>query len=473
MSVSVKLTNSECNNACVYCYEKVIRQKGRDKRKLDLDAVLKQIEYDFNKLGPPVYVHGGDPLLADIDVLEKILAKGYELGERTGIQVYPHNLTDEHIKLFEKYSTHVGCSIDGPYPLNKARNVPGKDPKQVWEDCKRNLLKMRDKGVSTGIICILSKYNTLPEPRKKLKDWLLWLESIGISGGRLNPAVNFADDGNYALTPDEMADAWVDLLNFTVFEIEKSGWKPFRDVFDSLLGNKQGTCIFDKCRYYHARTEPVVLSDGKTAGCFKVGAMDGHIYPRYPDYQDWNDPSKRYGMIRYDILPQVEYKDGGCKGCKFWRNCTGGCAGAAIDRDWRNRAYYCKAYYALLEEGERLLKAIMPNVVLATDGRAEFDGDKAEDMITNPFRIMDKRNYEYPAASGSPRGEKRNQQKVRVRKVSSEEQTAGHNDGVEHLDGNTRHLDSSDPAPGSRGHTDGIEHLDGNTRHSDSDGGCA
>jgi hypothetical protein len=47
-----------------------------------------------------------------------------------------------------------------------------------------------------------------------------------------------------------------------------------------------------------------------------------------------------------------------------------------------------------------------------------------------------------------------------------------HTDGIEHIDGDNRHLDSKidggteDP---HQDHTDGIEHLDGDNRHLDGD----
>jgi hypothetical protein len=46
---------------------------------------------------------------------------------------------------------------------------------------------------------------------------------------------------------------------------------------------------------------------------------------------------------RYEALAQVKQSAGGCKGCFWWSYCKGGCPGAGLDGDWRNRTRFCEA----------------------------------------------------------------------------------------------------------------------------------
>ena len=51
-------------------------------------------------------------------------------------------------------------------------------------------------------------------------------------------------------------------------------------------------------------------------------------------------------------------------------------------------------------------------------------------------------------------------------------QTGPHTDGIEHVDGDNRHLDSTLDrtwTDDAKNHTDGIEHVDGDNRHLDGD----
>lgn len=449
MSLSIKVTNSDCQANCAYCYEKKIREEGRCDRKLKLDAVFNQMdaEWSKNKCGVP-YLHGGEALTAGYDATEAILRKAYELAGRTSIQTYGYLIDRQYIEMFKRYNTSVGISLDGPYPLNNARAVKGYKAKEVTELVHRNILEMRTAGIGVSIICVLHKLNALPEPREKLKEWLLWLRAQGINGGRLNLMTSFGNADNLELTEDEAADAWVDLARFTLIDNEGLAWKPFRDAVDSLLGLEQGTCVFGKCQFYHAHTEPVILSDGKTATCLKTGATTGHIYPRYPDYRYYQDSNKGFGLVRYDVLSQVEQEYGGCKGCMYWRNCYGGCPASGLNDDWRNRSRFCGANYKLFETVERWLRGLMPNIILSCDKNVEFPAEGVRGMTPFAFSNMLKR-------AGHVSG-----QHLRV--------PVAKNAGCEHADGDYRHLDSGAVQADEQRPGDRFEHIDGNIRHLDS-----
>lgn len=471
---SIKITNARCEAGCVYCYEKALRDAGEEAsdRPLDLDAVLRQMEVEWKKdaergySGSPPYLHGGEALLAGHDVIEKVLRKAYSLAGSTNIQTYGYLIDKRYIEMFKKYKTSVGISIDGPWPLNKARPVPGMSTKAVTELVHRNILWMRQEGIPVSIICILTKANATPEHLPKLKEWILWLRDIGVTSGRLN--LMHSDKKKYGkdleLSEEEAENAWRELFRFTMIENDGLHWQPFHDAVSSVLGLEQGTCIFHTCEYFNAKAEPVILSDGTTANCLKT-AKTGHMYPRLEQY---DGDHRGFGGIRYEILPQVPIEDGGCKGCKHWRSCQGGCPAEGIGGDWRNRTRFCKAYYAIFEEAEKIIKRLIPNMRVVSEAckdGSHFSGTGVAGMWPPAWAYLSSEFTSFPSTwRGEARTQARKDIKTRTPQsgligqlpVRSESKEAPPGEGwiseIEHIDGGTRHLDS--------GHGDQIIHED-------------
>ena len=369
--LSVKITNDLCNMQCTYCYEHLCRTKNTNKKPLRMDSVRRQIE---NEQQVP-YLHGGEPLLAPMEVVEEILSISYQMEGRSSIQTNGTLINDKHIALFKKYNTSVGISIDGPGELGKHRKTL-KGNKPTADRVMDTIRKLRAEEIDVGIICVLTKANALLEQRAKFKDWVRELKELGISG-RMNPAqIDYPSLKHIELTDDELSEFYCDMAKFILTEIG-DGWLPYRDVVDSLLGLNQGTCSFGECDYYNASAEKVIFSDGSTGSCLKT-SKTGHIYPRF---QNADAHPRGFAKIRYEILPLIEQKFGGCKDCKFWRNCTGGCPTEGLDGDWRNRTRFCKAYYDLFEVTAEILKRMLPNLLLTSD--------LSEEHFPNPNSVRD------------------------------------------------------------------------------------
>lgn len=486
MSLSIKITNTACQAGCVYCYEHFIRDKGPAyaSRPLNLDAVLAQMDKEWAEQtrmagsrdpGAP-YLHGGEALTAGHEVVETIMRKAWELAGHTNIQTYGYLIDKRYIEIFKRYNAHVGISIDGPWPLNRARVVPGRSTKEITELVHRNILWLRSEGISVSIICVLHKLNAVGEARERLKEWILWLKDIGVNAGRLN--LMHSDHYRYGkaleLTEEEAEEAWRDLTRFVLIENDDLFWQPMHDAVSSVLGLEQGTCVFGACPYYHAHSEPVILSDGHTANCLKT-AKEGFMYPRYEQY---DGDFRGFGGIRYDVLPLIDREDGGCKGCPFWRNCMGGCPSEGLYGDWRNRTRFCKAYYGLFDEAAKYLKRLIPNLVLTHEAPdSDFKHNMGIQSMDPPaFRYMLR---QYTTAPSSWRGEAKSAAIKRIdlsqppaaqrpRGSQQGSPAMGPRDGWpsqhEHIDGDLRHLDSS-----AGGRENGVYgHIDGNIYHLDS-----
>jgi len=180
------------------------------------------------------------------------------------------------------------------------------------------------------------------------------------------------------LTPSEAVEAYTDLFDF-MLEEGLSGWSPFRDIINSLKGDKNVVCVYRNCDPFCTHSATSVLNDGSTGVCLRL-YTDGKVYLR----------AKEESTIRSDVLEQTD-----CKDCPWWKYCYGGCTGLSKDFDWRNKDRYCEVYKALFEKASNIMKV---------------------------FRIK--------AKDKSKQGKS---------KSSGE---YDHLDGDEHLDGDTRHLDS-------------------------------
>lgn len=387
--LSVKITNALCNLQCSYCYEHIYRTKINHKS-INIDAVKTQI---LNEQQPP-YLHGGEALLAPLEVIEEILSMSFQQVGYSSLQTNGTLITDKHVRLFKKYNTSVGISIDGPGELGKYRKTlkGGKPTSDLVMDKIRFL---RKEEVDVGIICVLTQSNALPDQREQFKAWVKELHNLGISG-RLNPAqIDYPSMQHIALTEEELSEFYCDMARFILVEIGDD-WLPYRDIVDSLLGLNQGTCSFGECDYYNASAEKVIFSDGSTGSCLKT-AKTGHVYPRF---QNADADPRGFARIRYEILPLIEHQNGGCKGCKYWRNCTGGCPSEGIGGDWRNRTRYCKAYYDLFDTVAGILKKIMPNVILTCDLEpSHFPGNNSvRNMNPGAFYYMTNNNGFNPSS---------------------------------------------------------------------------
>ncbi len=371
--LSIKLTGALCNMQCTYCYEHICRLETSH-RPIDMEAVKRQIRNEKQR----PYLHGGEPLLAPLEYIEDILSLSYQMSGSSSVQTNGTLISDKHIELFKKYNTSIGVSIDGPGELGRHRKtLKGKRP--TSDKVMKSIYKLKDAGLSVGIICVLTRANALPEQRETFKRWVGELRDMGICG-RMNPAqIDYPSVKDIALTDEELADFYCDMAKFCLIELGNN-WLPYRDIVDSLLGLNQGTCSFGECDYYNASAEKVIFGDGSTGSCLKT-AKTGHIYPRF---QNADADPRGFAKIRYELLPVIEQEHGGCKGCKYWRNCTGGCPTEGLDGDWRNKTRYCQAYYQLFDTVAELLKKLIPNVILTSELGEEHFPNKNSVRDMNP-----------------------------------------------------------------------------------------
>ncbi len=315
-----------CNLACKYCYEGRFRKKHQPKMNYNLQAILKRMEEFKNS---EISLHGGEILCLPKKDVEKLLAKSYELTGKSAIQTNAVLIDDQWIKIFKKYKTHVGISWDGPGELSAYR--PG------TQKVGSIIEKLVKKDISTSVIIVVSKANAGTRIKlEKLKKYLLKLNKMKISG-RLNPC---SGTPKYELDLEKLKEVYLDLADFCLHYNLK--WSPFTDIIKGLKGEER-VCTFMGCDPFATQSAIVVMGDGSLTNCMRTNKEE--ILLRHP---------AQY-KTRNEILENIEQRYGGCKGCKYWTACYGGCPSSAIDNDWRNRTYLCPVWKSLFEFYEKIL----------------------------------------------------------------------------------------------------------------------
>lgn len=386
--------NLNCNMNCLYCYENQYRCSGH-KVDYNLSAVLKTL--DGIEKGVKLSLHGGEPLMLPKPDIEKILSAMLDKQGYSSIQTNGLMIDKDFTDMFIRYKTSVGFSFDGLGELNRFRTNP-----QNTAKIYANMLDLMSKGVHCSILIVVSRANAETDTLlDQLKSFVSSLSSMKISG-RLLPCTG---DSKYALGLDRMTEVYKQLALFTISNGYR--WSPITDMWNSLIGAKQVTCVYRDCDIFCTQSATVILGDGSLSNCMRVSEKD--LYIRQ------SNPIK----ARDELLPQIDQIYGGCKGCEFFYACHGGCP--SHTPDWRDRTILCPMYKELF--------------ILFSN-------------IQNFAKIS--------------------------RDIESSVPVFPPGEGIEHNDGNWRHLDSNcrasehiDKPKDREDHSDGIEHNDGNWRHLD------
>lgn len=411
-----------CNLSCGYCYQNDERNEREQwvQAEYDLDEMKERL-LDMKERYPDLVpgLHGGESLLIpkeDIREIYEFIWEHYgdriEAGVgRPGIQTNGTLLDEEHIEIFEEYDVSVGISCDGPWPLNEYRVPYGQDEEQAKRTTERTLEAIEmlvESGVGCGLIVVLNQANAGTDERlEKLLEWQTDLcKNKGVTG-HWNPGIPYRGQAEKSLSPERHEEVLLRGWEW-VKEEQIRYWNPMREYVDNLLGASLNNCINSKCDPYNAGAARFVTDDGETSGCGKTwnSTGDGPAFLQGPSTgNEYEENLERYDVLKKLPGPYTEGDApdmGGCRGCKYWNICQGGCpAAGGQDRyeegEYRHRTLWCEAVYALYERIERDLRAMFPNITLVTDypWNVEFaDLADSRRLDIAPFAAMD------PAESG-------------------------------------------------------------------------
>ena len=407
MGYAIKILN--CNQGCTSCYVSKLQDKFKD---YDIKAIHKTLLkcLDENPSWNPPNIHGGEPLLIKIKDLELLFSTVFshirndKPIERTSIQTNLLNLKPRHIELFKKYNTNVGISLDAD---SAGR---GYNPEPVL----KNMDKLKIAEIEMSIISLIRKSCCDPdftwEFIKRMN------EKYGIIHFKTNTIIDFF--GN-----DQEPDI-IDLSNFYIKMVDYVlGQKevivhPFNSTVDLLLGG-DGQCGSTHCDPLHTIAEVPIFNDGSLGNCLKNYGTQGHLITR----------ANKHYPVR-EILFKIPQWSGGCLDCIYWHICRGGCPGASIDNDWRNKTRFCEALKVLFKTIYDKIKGMIPNAVMVPD--------------IYPGRLKVKNSLQYIKGSTYSRNSKINLKELEA--DNSVNDSGNHGDSYTDQHGDAPHGDHTDHA---------------------------
>lgn len=407
MTIHISATTG-CNLGCTYCYENPDRERKQEwvDRQYDMDKIIGQLDKHKEKYpNEAPGLHGGEPLLLrneDIRTLFDEMNKRWPQHDHH-IQTNATLIDDEIIDIFKEFGVGVGISCDGPPELNTERKAAGErgtESKSATNNMSKRttdaIMRCLDEGLSVGVITVLHKTNAGTEDRfETLLDWLDRLNKAG-GYGHFNPAIPYEDvQEDISLNAETLKDRFLRTWEWMKEEPYRS-WNPMGQYVDNLLGNGLQDCVNTECNVFNAGAAKIIKGDGGTTGCGKTWSTVGDGVPFLQGIEndsEYDQVNARYRSLKKTPGPHTEDEPdmGGCKGCKYWNVCKGGCPSSGMDYDYRNRTIWCEAKYALYEKIEEDLRAILPNIRLITDfsWNATFDSFAHRgNLDIQPFSAM-------------------------------------------------------------------------------------
>ena len=150
-----------CNLDCTYCYLPDRGNKGRITR-ATLEASFSSV-LQSGLIGKKLTVvwHAGEPLVLPPDFYEEAfaIAQRYTPSDTHLTHSFQTNavlITDEWCRLFKRFHTQVGVSIDGPAFLHD-RHRKTRDGKGTWHRVMEGVKKLQAFGVDFHVISVLTR----------------------------------------------------------------------------------------------------------------------------------------------------------------------------------------------------------------------------------------------------------------------------------------------------------------------------
>lgn len=345
MGVEVRPLNVLCNIQCQYCYQNPIRDADNVSTSYDLDKIKKAIAEE----GRSFSLFGGEPLLMPLHDLEDLWAWGYERFGHNSVQSNGTLISDDHIRLFHKYSVEVGISIDGPGELNDVRwhgNLAR--TRESTAKSQAAIERLCQEGLNPSLIVTLHRVNARADRLEALLQWIRDLYAIGVNRFRLHllESESAAIRATYGLTVEENIDALVKFLELNQ-EIPGLRISIFSEMQNLLVGDdRRVACIWTACDPYTTRAVQGIEGQGQKSNCGRTN-KDGVEFVK----------AASQGFERYVALYHTPQELSGCKDCRFFLMCKGQCPGTSVDGDWRNRSEHCEIWMRLFEMLEKRLQA--------------------------------------------------------------------------------------------------------------------
>lgn len=341
MSIELSPAGIACNIGCTYCYENPMRDAANINVAWDWDKVKAALDKEGS-----FSLHGGEPLLTPMNRLEQIFEYGYKRHGHTGIQTNGTLITGAHVAMFKKYHTQVGISCDGPERCSDARAAGNLDEtRAATKRTTDNIELLLKEGLAPSLIITLWKGNCDEEAFQILCDWIVRLDSLGLRYINLHYLEIDGVKASKLRVDTKMLIQRMKQLMSLERQLKNTRIENFHEYVTLLRRDNGHTyCVWHACDVLTTPAVQGIDGQGNKTNCGRTNK----------DGVNWLKASTS-GIERQMALYNTPYRDGGCKGCRFFLMCKGECPGTGLDGDWRNRTEHCEVIMAIFEHYENLL----------------------------------------------------------------------------------------------------------------------
>ena len=319
---------TKCNLACKYCYTPKLKNLKKEDQQLSLKFAKKGID-DFFRDSPSRYIrfYGiGEPTL-EIEKIKKICEYAREkAGDKLFVELQTNGCFSKSVRDWISKNVNVlWVSCDGPAEVQDAQR-PTRGGKGTSKLVVENLTYLNQfKNIQVGVRATLT--DRMIERQEELVDYF---HSLGIKYVNVLPA----------FSPVEGSEG------------EKFTWDPIKFAQNFLKAHKKAEklglwyntmCIvnFDEPTRHACRSCtpcPHLTTDDYISCCdfaqlgpeYENNALQQLIYGKYDEKTNtitYNED--KIAKIRHRCAEELEKTT--CKGCKYIRNCAGGCLGQVVN----------------------------------------------------------------------------------------------------------------------------------------------
>jgi uncharacterized protein len=326
MATVIFKATEACNSNCIYC--EVVKKRQPMIMSYDLLALVFKKMNEYLVARPEETVtftwHGGEACLLGAEYFRKALelqettCPGTKRRIRHYVQSNLTLLTQELIDAFKSLGINrVGSSFE---PLPNIRGFgPSRDSRLYNEKFMEGVNLLAQNDMPWGVIYVVHRRSL-----GMARNIFYYLSNLNLSSQPMFNKIYLyqGDPHHLAITHEQYADFLGELLplyweNRTRFPNLQPVSRFVERVVD---GRKASVCDFSgKCAYAWLYVGPT----GKTSQCGRSGDFDFLSYGNIRDrsLEDiLHNPLRDQICRRQDVLPRE-----GCRNCRFWGLCHGGC----------------------------------------------------------------------------------------------------------------------------------------------------
>ncbi len=316
----IKIVSNACNMRCLYCYYH-LEDQGEIKvmsEKVLTELIAKTLA--FSDLDPVQFIwHGGEPMLAGMDLYKRILSieEGLQDGKKieNHIQTNATLISKEWAEFFAQNKFEVGISLDGPEEVQNSCRVFS-NGQGSFRTVMIGLERLHDVNIYPSAIALVTRASLGQE--RKIFDFFA---NAGIKRFLLKPCYELSPTGEptkFSVSPREFSQFMIGILEVWLERDDPSiSIRNLAQMMVGIVGGKPSLCEFSgKCWLC-----PKVEFDGIVGPCDSLS----HQSYKFGNIADNTWEEIFQSKVFFQLLSGLQKSRSLCSGCEWLKNCHNHC----------------------------------------------------------------------------------------------------------------------------------------------------